>query len=125
MAISLDGITIPADLIWIDEYAHTPVKQSLSTAVDGSLIVEAAAQIKGRPITLQGEDNAGWIDRATLEALRAKQYQAALVMTLILNSATYSVLFMQPGGISARPIIDYNNPDVSDWYQITIKLIEV
>lgn len=125
MAISLDAITLPSDLIWADEYDYTPVKQSITTAVDGSLVIEAAAQLAGRPITLQGEDNAAWIDRATLEALRAKQYQAARVMTLILNGHNFSVLFVQPGGLSARPVIDYNNPDAADWYQLTIKLIEV
>ena len=125
MAISLDAITLPADLIWVDEYEHTPVKQAISTAVDGSLIIEAAAQIKGRPITLQGYDNAAWIDRATLEALRAKQYQAALIMTLTLNGDSFSVLFMQPGGIAAKPVIDYNNPEAADWYTITLKFIEI
>jgi hypothetical protein len=125
MAISLDAITLPSDLIWIDEYSHTPVRQSIATAVDGSLIVEAAAQVKGRPITLQGGDNAAWIDRATLEQLRAKQYQPGLVMTLIHNSSSYSVLFIHPGGIEARPVIDYSNPGNEDWYTLTLKLIEI
>lgn len=125
MTISLDAITLPEDLIWVDEYAYTPVKQTINTAVDGSLVIEAAAALAGRPMTLQGEDNAAWIDRSTLEALRAKQYQAALVMTLTLNGASFSVLFMQPDGIAARPVIDYNNPEAADWYTVTLKFIEI
>jgi hypothetical protein len=125
MAITLDDITLPPDLIWVDEYAHTPVKQSVSVAVNGALIVEAAAQTKGRPITLQGGDEAAWIDRTTLELLRVKQYQAGLIMALDHNGTSYSVLFVQPGGIEAKPIIDYNVPVGEDWYSITLKFIEV
>jgi hypothetical protein len=125
MAISLDAIALPDDLIWADEYGYSPVKQTVSTAVDGTLIVEAAAQAKGRPITLQGSDDAAWIDRATLELLRAKQYQPGLVMELIHNGTSYDVLFVQPGGIEAKPIIDYNVPAGEDWYSITLKFIEV
>jgi hypothetical protein len=125
MSILLDTITLPDDLIWIDEYAHTPVKQTVSTAVNGSLIVEAAAQAKGRPVTLAGGEDYAWIDRATLEQLRAKQYQPGLTMTLNLRGTAYSVLFMQPGGIEAKPVVDYNTPDDSDWYTVTLKFIEV
>jgi hypothetical protein len=125
MAITLDDITLPDDLIWIDEYAHTPVRQTVSTAVDGSLIVEAAAQAKGRPITLAGGADYGWIERSILELLRAKQYQPGLTLTLTLRGTAYSVLFVQPGGIEAAPVIDYNTPDDSDWYTVTLKFIEV
>ncbi len=125
MSITLDAISLPADLIWADEYAHTPIKQTVSTAVDGSLIVEAAAQAKGRPITLAGGADYAWIDRATLEQLRAKQYQPGLTMTLNLRGTAYSVLFTQPGGIEAAPVIDYNVPDASDWYTVILKFIEV
>jgi hypothetical protein len=123
--IALDGISLPVDLIWMDEYAHTPVKQTVTTAVDGSLIIEAAAQTSGRPITLQGGDDAAWIERDTLEQLRIKQYQAGLVMTLTQRSVNYRVMFVQPGGIEAKPVVDYNLPEAEDWYTITLKFIEV
>ena len=73
MALTLDSITLPTDLIWIDEYAWTPVKQSINTAVNGGLIIEAAAALAGRPITLQGGDDYAWASKATLELLRLKQ----------------------------------------------------
>jgi hypothetical protein len=125
MAITLDDITLPDDLIWIDEYAHTPVRQTVSTAVNGSLIVEAAAQTKGRPISLAGGPDYGWMQRSILELLRAKQYQPGLTLTLTLHGTAYSVLFVQPDGIEAAPVVDYNTPDASDWYVVTLKFIEV
>lgn len=122
---TLDDIALPEDLLWADEYAYTPVKQSTSTAVDGSLIVEAAAALKGRTMILQGGADYAWIDRATLELLRDKQYTPGLVMTLNLRGSEYSVLFVQPGGIEAVPVIDYSNPEADDFYTVTLKFIEV
>ena len=124
MTVTLDAITLPADLLWNDEYAYTPVKQTISTAVDGSLIVEAAAAQAGRPITLAGGDDYAWCSRATLEALRLKQAQPGLVMTLTVLSVPHSVLFVQPG-ITAKPIQDFSNPANGDWYAVTLKFIEV
>jgi hypothetical protein len=123
--INLDAITLPADLLWTDEYSYTPVKQTLSRAVDGSLIVEAAAANKGRPITLQGGDDYGWIERSILEELRLKQYQPGLTMTLTLRGTAYSVIFDQEGGIEARPVVEYRNPAATDPYIVTLKFIEV
>ena len=124
MALMLDSITLPTDLIWIDEYAWTPVKQSINTAVNGGLIIEAAAALAGRPITLQGGDDYAWASKATLELLRLKQATPGLVMSLGLLGVTYSVIFAQPG-ITAKQVIDYSNPASEDWYAVTLKFIEL
>ena len=124
MAITLDSITLPPDLLWTDEYQYTPVKQSINTAVDGSLVIEAAAALTGRPITLQGGDDYAWCSKATLELLRLKQAQPGLVMTLTLLSVAHNVIFMQPG-ITAKPVLDYSNPEATDWYAVTLKFLEV
>jgi len=124
MALTLDSITLPTDLIWIDEYAWTPVKQSINTAVNGGLIIEAAAALAGRPITLQGGDDYAWASKATLELLRLKQATPGLVMSLGLLGVTYSVIFAQPG-ITAKQVIDYSNPASEDWYAVTLKFIEL
>jgi len=120
----LDSITLPTDLIWIDEYAYSPVKQSINTAVNGGLIIEAAAALAGRPITLQGGDDYAWASKATLELLRLKQATPGLVMSLGLLGVTYSVIFAQPG-ITAKQVIDYSNPASEDWYAVTLKFIEL
>jgi hypothetical protein len=122
--LTLDAITLPPDLMWVDEYAYTPVKQTINTAVDGALIIEAAAALAGRPITLQGGDDYAWVDRSTLESLRVKQALPGQIMTLVLLGVSHSVLFMQPG-ITAKQIIDYSNPENIDWYAVTLKFIKV
>lgn len=124
MIITLDGLTLPSDLIWFDEYDHSPVKQTITTAVDGSLIVESAAQLAGRPLTLKGGIDYGWIDRATLELLRLKQAQPGLIMALLHLGITYSLIFRQPA-INASPVIDFNTPDPVDWYVVTLTFIKL
>jgi hypothetical protein len=124
MALTLDAITLPTDLLWVDEYAYTPVKQTINTAVDGSLVIEAAAAQAGRPITLQGGDDYAWCNKTTLELLRLKQAQPGLVMTLTLLSVPHTVLFIQPG-ITAKQVQDFSNPASGDYYAVTLKFIEI
>lgn len=125
MSLTLDAITLPSDLIWVDEYDYSPVRQTVATAVDGTLIVEVAAQQKGRIITLQGGADYAWIDKATLDSIRAKYIQPGLVMTLTLRGVSYSVIFAQPDGLKAALVVDYSNPDSTDFYTLTLKFIEV
>jgi hypothetical protein len=124
MALTLDSITLPTDLLWSDEYIYTPVKQTVNMAVDGSLVIEAAAALAGRPITLQGGADYAWISKGTLELLRLKQAVPGLVMSLSLLGVTHSVIFAQPG-IEARQVQDFSNPDSGDWYAVTLKFIEL
>lgn len=126
MSITLDAITLPADLVWEDEFDWSPMAQSETYTLSGALVIESAQMLAGRPITLVGGDSAAWIDRATLAALYAKLTNDP-TMTLTLHDArTFSVKFKMSGQpIQARPIIDYNNPDSGDWYSLSIRLFTV
>ena len=106
MSILLDGIALPDDLIWIDEYDHTPITQTVSKAVDGSLIIEAATQAKGRPITLKGDENAAWIDRTALEKLRGMpeaDVSKVLGFIIELESGSRSISDPPKVNASSRP----------------------
>jgi hypothetical protein len=126
MSITLDAITLPADLIWLDEFDWSPMTQSETYTLSGALVIESAQMLAGRPITLVGGDNAAWVDRTTLAALYAKLTDDP-TMTLTLHDArTFSVKFKMAGQpIQARPIIDYNTPASGDYYSLTIKLFTV
>lgn len=123
--VYLDGIALPEDLIWVDQYAWSPVKQSVSVAVDGSLIIESAAQLAGRPMTLAGGQDSAWITKAALDVLQAKLYQPALEMALDWHGDTYTVVFVQPDGIAAQPIVGYAVPDDDDFYVVTLKFLQL
>ena len=92
--IQLDDITLPEDLIWIDEYQWSGVAEQIDIMSDGAVVVQADAQQTGRPITLRGGDNFGWIFKSVLEQLFALSRQAVLEMTLTLNDgSTHNVVF--------------------------------
>jgi hypothetical protein len=126
MSITLDALTLPADLIWIDEFDWTPVKQSESYTLTGALVLESGIKQAGRPITLAGTEQSGWAERTLVKALHALLEDDA-VMTLTLHDSTaYSVKFdhgSQP--VQARPIIDFNNPADSDAYSLVVKFKQV
>ena len=126
MAITLDAITLPEDLIWTDEFSWQQVKQKKQYTLTGALIIQSGKKLKGRPITLKGDEKSAWITRSTLVALNNKIALMA-EMTLTMNDgATYNVIFnAESNPIDAQPIIDFNNPDDADFYSLTLKLMEV
>lgn len=70
MAIVLGGITLPADLQWVDEFAGHGVGQVITPTLTGSILVEETVQTVGRPITLSS-NGASWMPRIGVEALAA------------------------------------------------------
>lgn len=125
MAIQLGGIELPEDLVWEDEFLFDPVAQNQTRTEGGALIVEETALTAGRPITLVGGANAGWITRAQLIALRALADEADEVHTLTLNdSREFTVMFARPA-IEATPIVPFNVPAAGDFYALTLKLFTV
>lgn len=70
MPVTLQGITLPNDLQWTDEFTGHGVGQVITPTLTGSLIVEETLQTKGRQITL-ASNGAAWVTRSTVEALAA------------------------------------------------------
>jgi hypothetical protein len=126
MAITLNTVTLPVDLIWNDEFDWSPIQQTKAYTLTGALVLESGKMLAGRPITLAGDQNSAWASRETVKALYAL-LDTNPTLTLTLNDArTFSVKFnheSQP--IQARPLIDFNNLADSDFYTLTLKLITV
>lgn len=126
MSIRLDDISLPNGLLWVNEYDWTPVTQATRYSLTGALIIEEAAQQKGRPITLQGGNNYAWVSKATVEAVRAKVNQPDNDMTLDYHGTIYAVRFAhEQSPMEARPIVGFANPQSDDFYSLTIRLMEV
>jgi hypothetical protein len=70
MTISIDGIELPSDLQWVDEFSGHGVGQVITPTLTGALLVEEVAQTKGRPITL-ASNGAAWVQRSVVEQLQA------------------------------------------------------
>ena len=120
-------LALPDDLLWTDEFDWAPVANATARSVTGRLLVEAAGLTGGRPITLTGGDDYGWIDRSTLEALHAWAGRPAVAFTLTLRGVQRSVIFATApqGAIEAKPVVDYALPEPADDYVVTLKFIEV
>jgi len=85
MSFNLDSITLPAGLVWADKYDWTPVSQSVDISLTGTLVIQEAAQLAGRPITLVGGDRFCWAPRSVIDALYATLQTAGVTMTLDLG----------------------------------------
>ncbi len=128
MAITLDGIDLPIDLIWSDAFGWSNVVQNVKKSVTGSLIIQEASQAKGRLITLTGGQDSSWVDKLTVEALKTKVDTPDLTMTLVFHSESFQVRFARQGNKSpfeAREIYELADPDDEHIYGVTIRLMEV
>jgi hypothetical protein len=67
----LAGIELPRGMLWVDEFNWSAVQKTVERSITGAQIIDAAARIEGRPITLQAAEDQGWIRRATLLAVQA------------------------------------------------------
>lgn len=122
MAVTLGGISLPDDIVWLDELDWTPVQQAREYTLSGALVLQEAAVQAGRPITLGG---GVWARRDTVEALRTLADAPAADHTLDLRGTEYTVAFVRPQPITATPVIRYADPAPADPHDITIRLITV
>ena len=126
MTISLNGISLPKDLDWQDEFDWTPVRQSSEVFLSGALVVEEAAQLKGRPITLYGGPNACWVPRSTITALYALAQTPGATLTLDYHGTTYAVMWRHgETPVEAKPVMRIMNPGATHKYTLTLRLMEV
>ena len=125
---TLDGTINLAGLVWADELGWSGIVCEAAPAINGNLIVQQAPLSGGRPITLQGDAETGWLQRADLLALQALAAVPDASYTLSYNGSNHTVRFRHEDGevIIAAPIVGRENAEAGDYYhQITLKLITV
>ena len=120
-------VTLPEDLLWVDEFGWQPVALNREYSITGALIVQSAAKQAGRPITLQGGEDFGWINYSDLEQLRAWQALAGIVLELVFRGVTHNVMFAQESAaLEAHPVVEYTDtPVATDPYVLTLRLFKV
>jgi len=123
---TLDAISLPRGMVWVDELDWVPAETSTEYSITGALLVQSYERLAGRPITLQGEEGAGWIRRDVLLSLRAAASVPGDVLPLTLaDGRTFSVMFAPGNPITARPIARPELPPNTHPYVATVRLIEV
>lgn len=125
--ITLDGIALPAGLLWSDEFAVTRVAQTVRRTLDGSVVVFYGELRAGLPITLESEPDAGWLTRTQIEALALRAASPGGVYPLVLRGQTWTVMFRHQDApaFEAKPLVSVANPQAGDFYIATLKLMTV
>ena len=126
--MQLDTITLPDDLLWINEFDWNPVMQSTDRSLTGAMLVQEQGKLYGRPIELSGGSEAGWVSRSTVVDLLALSKIANKVMTLTLpDLREYSVIFDRQSGspIESQQIMPFAYPDDDHHYRLTIRLMTI
>lgn len=120
-------ITLPGDMYWADEYEWTPIEQSTSYSLSGSLLVETASRLAGRNITLTADSDRAWLTKSVLDQLYAFAAVPGKSMTLTLSdSRVFTVMFRhQDGALRAEPVMLLVPARPDDMYVVTIRLMAI
>lgn len=124
---TLGAISIPRGMLWIDELSWQPVERAVATSITGAVLMDVAARLAGRPITLEAADDQGFITRATLQALQAlslSSMDTPLTFTHA-DGRSFSVQFAAGEPITARPLSRPELPPETYPYIATLRLITV
>ncbi len=126
--MTLDDITLPDDLLWINEFDWNPVAQTTERSLSGALLVQEGQLSHGRSVVLSGNGEAGWVSRRTVKSLYALSKEANKTMSLTLpDGRQFSVIFDRANGsgLETRQLIPFAYPDDDDLYLVTLRLITV
>lgn len=120
-------LTLPDDLLWSDEHAWTPAVAAVSYLLTGALLVETATRQKGRPITLAGGSDMAWVTRETVNILHDWAAQPGRQFELqFADGRIFTVVFRHhETPIEAEPVLGFPARSASDWYRLTLRLMEV
>ena len=129
LADSGTTLTLNPDLYWSDENTWHPVQQAVERTITGAQVIQVAAMVNGRPITLEPEDDeAAWMKLSDVTVLRNWAAVPGKTMTLTLRGVAREVIFRhQDGGFEARPVLQYRDGHElpADFYRCTIRLMEI
>lgn len=127
LADATTTLEVDRDLFWSDEDNWHPVAQNVERTITGALDIQVAALQKGRPITLEPEDDSSaWMPSSVVQQLRNWAAVPGQQLTLTLRGTSHTVIFRhQDGGFEAKPVIHYRDRVPGDWYLCVIRLMEI
>ena len=124
--------TVPLEdgFLWSDEFDWKPIEQNQERAIDGALIVQEGKKKSGRPITLSPSDGQGWIKRSDLSVIQdwsaLQDEQFTLIFEYPHDARQFNVIFNHAeGAINAKPVMGFPTVSDGDYYEVTLKFLEV
>lgn len=124
-------LVLPNDLLWEDEFSWVPVESTATRTLSGELIIDFREAQAGRPITLSPPDESmGWVYRQIVTTLLEWAAITELKMTLTFeypdDVRTFIVMFRHyDKAIEAKPVMGFPSHKPGDWFNLTVRLIEV
>ncbi len=121
---TLAAIDLPRSLLWVDEFDWSAPLRAHEYSITGALIVDQAVRQAGRPITLQGVADHGWVRRDALQQLHALANTAGGPLPLTLaDGRTFSVRFAPDDPIRAEQVSRAELPPAHYPYIVTVRLV--
>lgn len=125
-----DGVTtidFPTGTRWVDEF-WTPVVQGAERSIDGALILDIQTSTGGQPLTFQSSgDDSGWLRKADVDVLTLWGRDPSKVLTVVWDANTWTVMFRHydAPAFEPAPVTDYDDPESTDPYTFSLRLVEV
>ena len=125
------SLALSDDLLWSDEHAWSPALSTVSYLVTGALLIQSGVRQSGRAITLVGPIDMAWTTRAVIDTLydwAAEPVAAAsgrfeLSLT---GGRVFTVAFRHAEvPIEAEPVTGLAARADSDFYRLTVRLMEI
>ena len=112
------------------EHDWSAIASSTKYALDGTMIVEQSERKAGRPYVMQAPDGHGVLSRATVNALKAERDKlgATFWLDYLADGAVkrVKVIFDTTAeAIEARPIKGSTSPQLTDYYNVTLRFLEI
>jgi hypothetical protein len=119
--------TLDPQMIWNDRNSWSPVAMSVTKSLTGALIIQSAAQLTGRPITLKSDEGRGWMDGGVVRQLQTWANVAGQTLTLTIDGEARTVMFRhnEAPALTASPLFDWSDLDDTKDYYMTIKFMEI
>jgi hypothetical protein len=127
MTIELNGMQLPVDLIWSDEYESQSVSQTVRRTLDGGVVVYHSSNFAGRSITLESSTDSGWVTRDVVKTLSILAASPGAQYSLVIRGEVFNVIFRHNDSpaFDASPIVSYSDPIDSDFFTVSIKFVTI
>ena len=123
--IELDDELYPSD-----EHEWSSLVSSTKYALDGTMIVEQSIRKAGKPYTMQAPSDMGFLNRSTVNALKAERDKLGATFWLDYRAdgqvKRVKVIFdTTVEAITAKPVKEFISPSLDDLFIVTLKFLEI
>lgn len=126
LASATQTVQLPRGMIWIDEFDWSALESASEYGIGGSLVIDVAEKLDGRPITLEAADDAGHIARSVLLTLQAMAAVPLARHTLTLADGRVFTVVFSPSEQAIEARLAVGRPELpisSTRYAATVRLV--